>query len=117
MISVMGIIFYVSHQPGDFARLPPIIGLDKLIHVLVYFILACTFLFGLGQYSKRENQFLVTAMAVVLCLLYGISDELHQSFIPGRIASIWDVLADGLGGLLAGVVWSRQKVFDLRNEE
>ncbi len=41
-------------------------------------------------------------MVVVLTvtILYGISDEFHQSFVPGRQPSWYDVLADGLGGLL-----------------
>lgn len=39
--------------------------------------------------------------AVLLATLYGVSDELHQSFVPGRSADRYDVLADCLGAALA----------------
>jgi len=42
--------------------------------------------------------------AWTLCLLWGISDELHQSFVPGRDVDLWDVGVDGVSaaaGLLA----------------
>lgn len=36
---------------------------------------------------------------------YGISDELHQSFVPGRDCNVWDWLADTLGAIIgAGLV-------------
>jgi hypothetical protein len=38
--------------------------------------------------------------AGLFALLYGIGDEFYQSFIPGRTASVWDVVADGFGALL-----------------
>lgn len=39
--------------------------------------------------------------ATLFALLYGIGDEIHQSFVPGRTASGWDALADLLGATLA----------------
>ncbi len=49
--------------------------------------------------------------ATLFALLFGISDEIHQSFVPGRTASPWDILADVLGAAIAmlaigyGVRW------------
>ena len=44
--------------------------------------------------------------AFVLSLLYAISDELHQTFVPGRSGRLTDVGFDSLGALLAlGLVW------------
>jgi VanZ family protein len=108
MVLVMGIIFYVSHQPGDFIPLP-IIGVDKLLHVVVYSILAGTFLYGLQPISQSSNQMAIAVAAVIFCTVYGLSDEFHQSFIQGRLASIWDVLADGIGGLLAAFIWFKRE--------
>ena len=106
----MGIIFYLSHQPGDFARLPPLPGLDKLLHVIAYSILAGTFLYGLQPFPHKSNRSVFTALVVVLfCIIYGISDEYHQSFIPGRFDSFWDVLADGLGALLVVGWWLKRQ--------
>ena len=36
-------------------------------------------------------------MTLLIGMCYGVSDEWHQSFIPGRVASIWDVLFDAAG--------------------
>ncbi len=33
-------------------------------------------------------------------MVYAATDEYHQSFVPGRSSSVWDVLIDGLGVLL-----------------
>ncbi len=109
MVSVMGMIFFLSHQPGDFAYLPPIAGLDKVLHVFAYSILAGSFLYGLQPFSRSFNHLIIGAMAVIFCIVYGIGDEYHQSFIPGRFASFWDVMADGLGGLLAAGIWMRRE--------
>ena len=39
----------------------------------------------------------IMAISTLLCLMYAITDELHQIFVPGRVASIWDVLIDTMG--------------------
>ncbi|MFC1844343.1 VanZ family protein [Thermodesulfobacteriota bacterium] len=106
MVGIMGIIFYLSHQPGDFIRLPLFPGIDKLAHCIAYGCLAGAFLYGLQPYFNTfNNKFIVTIIVVALCVLFGISDEYHQSFIPGRFVSFWDVVADGLGAILVVGWW------------
>jgi VanZ family protein len=41
---------------------------------------------------------------LALVLLYALSDELHQTFVPTRTASITDVMIDVLGGI-CGILW------------
>ena len=105
MAIVMGMIFYLSHQPGDFSYLPKYIGLDKLLHVIAYGSLAATLLYGLDPMTKCSSRALTAVGVVFFCILFGISDEYHQSFIPGRSVSAWDVVADGLGAFLVVVWW------------
>jgi VanZ family protein len=50
-----------------------------------------------SQNGYRQQQLWLVALAV---MLYGISDEFHQYFVPGRSVDVYDVLADALGGLL-----------------
>ncbi|MCU0242053.1 MAG: VanZ family protein, partial [Vicinamibacteria bacterium] len=38
---------------------------------------------------------------------YGVSDEWHQSFVPGRDATVGDVMKDALGSLCALILWQR----------
>ena len=105
MAVIMGTIFYLSHQPGDFVSLPQIVGLDKAAHAIAYGILAATLLFGVQPFTHDANRIVIAIVTVLFCLLFGIGDEFHQSFIPGRFVSGWDVVADGIGGLLVVGFW------------
>ena len=108
MVIIMGIIFYLSHQPGDFIQLPKFASLDKVAHAIAYGILAGTFIHGIHPFTHDSNRAFFAIAIVIFCLLFGIADEYHQSFIPGRFVSGWDVAADGLGALLVVGVWYKQ---------
>lgn len=45
--------------------------------------------------------------AFLFSFLYGLSDEWHQSFVPGRQVELGDLLADGIGGFLGGMIFTR----------
>lgn len=47
-----------------------------------------------------------SAVAVAIAIVYGIVDEVHQGFVPGRTSSIADVCSDATGAMLA-VAWLR----------
>jgi len=44
-------------------------------------------------------------LVVLATLLYGISDEFHQFFVPGRSFETFDVMADTIGGAIGGTVY------------
>lgn len=48
------------------------------------------------QISRQK----IIIAAILFSTLYGVSDEIHQSFVPERCADIFDVLADGLGSII-----------------
>ena len=99
----MGLIFYLSAQPD----LPtPSSGLaTRLIssaaHVFLFGVLAWLWARALGP--RRYG----LAVAFTLTLLYALSDEFHQAFVPGRDPDVWDVACDLLGAALALFGWSR----------
>ena len=68
---------------------------DKLLHLLEYSILAILLYRLLNQYEKLQPIALV--LAITLSTLYGLTDELHQLFVPGRFFSISDLFADFIG--------------------
>lgn len=107
MAITMGTIFFLSHQPGDSLPLPSLPGLDKLAHMSIYGILAGTILFAFSDHQKNTRTGKVILLTVIFCLLYGISDEFHQSFVPGRTASVYDLLADGTGAVIVCALWAR----------
>ena len=56
---------------------------------------------GRGRLTLR-----VTAIAVVLTMLYALSDEVHQAFAPDRSGRVDDLGVDGIGALLGvGIAW------------
>jgi VanZ family protein len=107
MLIIMGMIFYLSHQPGDFSIFPQFFGIDKLLHVIAYGSLAAACLYGLNPLTKSSSRALTAIVVVLFCILFGLSDEYHQSFIPGRSVSAWDLVADGVGALLVVGWWFR----------
>jgi VanZ family protein len=108
-------IFILSHTPGS--ELPECAnGMDKLFHLLAYTALGLTALFAKRKRFARAPR--STALFVIFfCLAYGISDEFHQFFIPGRTPSLLDLLADLSGGLVAITAWSLWVwKFDIKNK-
>lgn len=71
--------------------------LDKVEHVTAYFLLALSY-FNVGSAGGRRMGGAVAAAAWLAVVAFGISDEWHQSFVPGRTADVLDVVADAVGG-------------------
>lgn len=97
----MALIFFLSSRPDVPA--PELFSQqDKVAHLLVFGVLGLLLAFSLAPPAEAtwRRVFLIT----VLVAVYGVTDELHQYFVPGREASAWDVLADGVGGFLAGAL-------------
>ena len=99
LVGVMALIFLLSHIPGRNLPEAAIFAQDKFCHALAYATLAAAALWAwLPQVKKRPRSAL--GAILLFCLLYGISDEFHQSFIPGRYSSLADIGADVMGAAL-----------------
>ena len=96
-----GAIFYLSSRP----RLPgpELPGIDKVAHFAAYALLASLLIFA------TERSRLPLAAAVVLALLYGASDEIHQMYVPGRSPDVLDWFADAAGVAAATLVYVRRR--------
>jgi VanZ family protein len=92
-------ISLLSSIPGPSMPKVDVLRYDKVVHALVYAVLG-----GLCFAAIRQTWTLtkprVIAVAAGCVLLYGLTDEFHQLFVPGRSADLYDALADGIGGLL-----------------
>jgi VanZ family protein len=124
----MGLIFYYSTQKGGSHEtqslldqlltdyLPPIrrllsqadlntlnYAVRKLAHFTEYAILTTL---GYWACSKALNQMPLAAVrnALLVAILFAISDEFHQAFEPGRMSLITDVFIDSLGASVAAVL-------------
>lgn len=101
----MALIFGVSARP-----LPPYVATlpDWSTHAgafAVLAVLACRAFAGRLGAPLRSGDAL---RVVVLCVAYGVTDEFHQSFVPGREATAWDVAKDAVGAVVG--VWVYRRV-------
>ncbi|MFN2353367.1 MAG: VanZ family protein [Desulfopila sp.] len=109
MFAVMAGIFYLSHQPGDDFDVVEIAHLDKVVHFLLYGVLAAATLYGLSPKFRRNFPIKAAVATFVICACYGMVDEFHQSFIAGRFPSIMDLVADMAGALSICLLWCAKK--------
>jgi VanZ family protein len=92
------VIFWLSSQPV----LPSPGNLnDKQAHALAYGVLASLCLMGLTGWRWRRIAGASLLGAFLMAVLYGISDEIHQAFVPGRSPEAADVAADAAGAAIA----------------
>lgn len=95
----MGLIFFLSSRrlPASVATAP-----DWLLHGIAYGALAVLLHRAVvGRLRPARISAGTLAGVLLATVLYGVSDEVHQSFIPGRTAEARDVLADAVGAAVA----------------
>jgi len=117
----MSFIFYLSHQSGfESSRLSSGF-MDKILtvftwlfhshinvnnfhfiirkgaHFFAYFILGMLVVHALFKENNKKKEIIA---ALFICIMYAITDEIHQSFIPGRSGEIRDVLIDSCGAVI-----------------
>jgi hypothetical protein len=93
-------IFYVSSKselPGG--KFLDILFLDKIAHLLEYFLLSW-FLFRALHYSESVKIKKAILISIIFSAVYGITDEVHQYFVPLRDISIFDWFFDCIGAAL-----------------
>ena len=93
---VVGIvIFWVSTWPGTGVSHFEIPLLPILYHAGIFFLFTC-FLFLATGISKK-----FVPLILLVSLFYAVLDELHQYFVPGRAAVVFDVGCDFIGAVVA----------------
>ena len=124
LIAWMGLIFYMSSQQGGESSglsnkivsklfsLFPFLGdphdekaeifltfsliVRKTAHFTEYLILAVLAFFFISSYYVSMGAYL---FSWAFATIYAITDEIHQHFIPGRVAAPLDVCVDSAGAL------------------
>ncbi len=97
IIAYCSAIFYYSSQPVISGPLgTPLIN-DKIKHIAAYFILSVLTFRAVNQTRYKKYSYII---AILFTTLYGITDEIHQFFVPGRFMSIYDMIANSLGSMI-----------------
>lgn len=71
----------------------------KTAHFTEYFILGLILILFLQTKEKLTTKYII--LAIIFCVLYATSDEIHQLFVDGRSCKIMDILIDTCGSSLA----------------
>lgn len=77
----------------------------KLAHVTIYFILGILSILLVNEFNIIDKKEIL--IAFLICLLYSISDEIHQLFVIGRSGEIRDVILDSCGSFI-GIVFAKK---------
>ena len=106
VVVIMVVIFIFSAQPSD--NLPDFGWADYIVkksgHMFGYGVLALAYWYAFAWTGHKRW------LAWLLAILYAFTDEFHQSFVPGRHPSIWDVLIfDNLGAMIS--LWLAYRYF------
>ena len=106
-------IFILSSIPGEnFPELDFKFS-DKLVHLVVYGILFLLFFYSLKNQTKSiKLQKNPLEYSVLFTALYGITDEIHQYFVPNRSCELSDWIADIAGAL---IVFIGMKIYFTKN--
>ena len=99
------IILILTGLPGSvFPHVKPILGLDKVAHLLMYATFAFLCIWGYRQpYQERGDQYRRKALIItcIISIAYGgITELMQEFFIHSRTGSWYDFLADAIGILL-----------------
>ncbi|MBX7042552.1 MAG: VanZ family protein [Ignavibacteria bacterium] len=103
LFSYLLLIFISSSIPGEEISNIGFDLNDKFVHAIVYLVLFILFFYSLKNQTKsiklRRNALI---FAAVFSALYGVSDELHQLYVPNRSCELSDWIAD-VSGIAAGM--------------
>jgi len=99
------LIFIQSSRPSPDIT-PDWPYVDKVLHFVAYALLGALFLRAFYTTRIKRHLKLIIFLSILFSSLYGISDEIHQSFVPFRTADAMDALTDILGSAFGVGVFS-----------
>jgi len=137
VVAWMGVIFYFSSKPANESDKQSLLIINSINQILNELSIKVQLIFEQWNFSIRKlahlteyailgillyNAFRVSRVeknlipySLLICMIYAITDEIHQLFVPGRTGKIVDVGVDSLGGVLGLIfmilLMSVQRIF------
>ena len=101
----MIVLFMLSTLPGNDPFLNSVHLSDKAEHFIAYFVLGITFCIWIPSKTWFKRTLICGIFVVLLCTIFGASDEYHQTFVPGRSGDLYDLAVDSTGGVVAAFTY------------
>lgn len=105
VIALCVFIFWQSCYPGIMSE-PLFPYDDKVLHFITYGLLAALAARSLHLDRPFWSPGKIKVAAILFAGAYGISDEVHQAFVPSRSASVADLIADCAGSVAGSVSYT-----------
>ena len=104
-LALMGLIWWLSSRESSAAPHSVMMALlHNSMHVIAYAAVAGSLWLAWSRRPVATLQGYRSRAAWLIAVAYGVIDELHQSFVPGRNCSLCDLASDALGAALAVVM-------------
>lgn len=97
-------IFYFSTLTFPVGPPGPQSYFSIIYHFFAFFSLTFFLLLALVKGEKRRAKYVL--LVIIIASLYGIFDEIHQFFVPGRACTIFDMAIDIMGVLIVSIIYS-----------
>lgn len=98
-VIIISISWYLSSRE-HVEHMPSFWNADKAVHFFCFGGL-CFWI----SFACRTKTFSRVWIPVIITSFYGIIDEIHQSFVPGRSCSVFDWIADTSGAIFGAVLF------------
>ena len=100
VIMYMGFIFYLSSLPNPIEQvipknILPYFDFEHFIYHIIEYAILSLLLYRALKITNKNPQ----TLAILITILYAITDEIHQYFVPRRISSIFDLAIDSFGAI------------------
>jgi len=100
----MALIFVLSSFPIAVPHIERIPLRDKGIHLVEYAILGALCAHAATRTFPHHSRVRAVMLGAFLAASWGLTDELHQSFVPERTSDAFDLLADSVGATVGAFV-------------
>ena len=99
-------IYIQSDLPAS-EHIPSFEFSDKILHFFAYAVMGVLFYRAYQTLRIKGDPRLLILLSIASATLYGISDEIHQYYVPFRDASILDAVANMLGAVCGVYLYHR----------
>ena len=98
-VIVYCLAIYIQSDFPSIEHIPSFEFSDKILHFGAYAVMGILFYRAYQTLRIKDDPRMLILLSVLSASLYGISDEIHQHFVPFRDASIWDIVANTFGAV------------------